>query len=87
MKKVLVTGASGYIGIPLVDLLCQSNYSVSVVGRNKQKLKQLFPSIKSFSYKELFYKELKFDYIVHLAVANNDNSVSPEYFYDTNVPC
>ena len=85
MKKVLVTGASGYIGIPLVDLLCKSNYNVSVVGRNKQKLKQLFPSIKSFSYKELFYKELKFDYIVHLAVANNDNKVSPEYFYDTNV--
>ena len=85
MKKVLVTGASGYIGIPLVDLLCQSNYSVSVVGRNKQKLKQLFPSIKSFSYKELFDKELKFDYIVHLAVANNDNKVNPEYYYDTNV--
>ena len=72
MKKVLVTGASGYIGVPLVNLLSNSNYDVSIVGRNKQKLRQLFPSIISFSYKELFSKNLRFDYIIHLAVANND---------------
>ena len=85
MRKILVTGASGYIGVPLIDLLSKSNYDVSVVGRNKQKLKQLFPRINSFSYEELFPKKVGFDYVIHLAVANNDKKISQVDFYNTNV--
>ncbi len=85
MKKILVTGASGYIGVPLIELLSKSNYDVSVVGRNKEKLRQLFPHVNSFSYKELDPKKLEFDYVIHLAVANNDKKISSEDFYKTNV--
>ena len=85
MKKILVTGASGYIGMPLVGILSKSKYHVFVVGRNKQKLRQIFPSVKSFSYKELFSKKLEFDYVIHLAVANNDQKISSKDFYNANV--
>ena len=85
MKKVLVTGASGYLGLPLVSILAKSNYKVYAVGRNKKKLRHLFPSIDCFSYNELFSKKLSFDYIIHLAVANNDQELDEKAFYITNV--
>ena len=73
-----------YRSNPSKNLLSNSAYNVSIVGRDKEKLHQLFPSIISFSYDELFSKNSNFDYIIHLAVANN-NKTSEEDFYKTNV--
>ena len=38
IKKILVTGASGYVGSRLVSLLLKKKYKVRAASRNKQKL-------------------------------------------------
>ena len=65
--------------------LLVSYIPLALHGRSKKKLRQLLPSIDCFSYKELFSKKLSFDYIIHLAVANNDQELDEKAFYITNV--
>lgn len=83
--KIIVTGASGFIGKHLVRDFQRRGASLLLVGRNSAKLQQLFPGADTCNYLELPDRGKSFDAIVHLAVVNNNVSATPEDFMRTNV--
>src|SRR5690606_27386046 len=83
--KIVVTGASGYIGRNLVPLLVKAGAEVLVVGREPERLGRLFPSLPACSYDDISQRAAKFDLLLHLAVANSDADVSFEEFRAVNV--
>lgn len=83
--KIVVTGASGFIGQQIVPLLEKSGIELLLVGRDRKKLANIFPGREVCHYETLERDAAGFDLLVHLAVANNDNSVSKEEFESVNV--
>lgn len=83
--KIVVTGASGFIGRNLVPLLVKAGAEVLVVGREPERLGRLFSSLPACSYDDISQRAAKFDLLLHLAVANSDADVSFEEFRAVNV--
>lgn len=74
-KRVLVTGASGYLGRNLIDKLCgESNFEPTAMGRNTEKLNSLFAEKKVECYR---YRDIEagrvnlssYDILIHCAFA------------------
>ena len=70
--RIIVTGASGFIGREIVPLLKKANVELLLVGRDADKLKSLFPLDRVTSYDDLELEAQGYDALVHLAVMNND---------------
>lgn len=70
--KVLIAGASGFIGSKLVRELVKENYSVAVLGRNKAVLQRKFPQdIAKYSWDELNAIDAnQFDVVINLSGFN-----------------
>ena len=68
MKKILVTGATGFIGSYVIAKLLESSYDVIATSANKQKASSM-PW-----YSNVKYKELNFD--------NYDSSTNYYHFFD-----
>ena len=84
--KIIITGASGFLGRFLVEELTSQGAYLVLVGRNIDLLKKLFPNKTSVTYDNLHKIEKKnFDGLIHLAVANNDKKISKDNFIDANV--
>ena len=50
-KKYLVTGGSGFLGVPLVDYILSQGASVRVLARDEGKLimlKEMYPAIEIY---------------------------------------
>ena len=77
MKKVLVTGASGYIGTMLLEYFLNNNFNCIAVTRNKNKLKEFVRQkatvIECNITKDDLtkYIDVKVDYIIHCAAPTN----------------
>lgn len=84
-KRVAITGASGFIGQQLVPLLMAKGYQLVLIGRDKNRLGELFPSQIVAQYSELSQAFEGVDAILHLAVLNNDVDATSEEFEETNV--
>jgi UDP-glucose 4-epimerase len=95
MKKILVTGSSGYIGQHLVKLLKKEGYEVFGIDKEKRINDYLLP--KQFELHDInndwprWYNTLtdwpeKFDTVVHLAakVRVNESMEFPYEYYTTN---
>ena len=78
MKKILITGASGFIGKNLLDYFLKKNYYIYILLRNskrnikfthKYKVNKNFKSIYFLDFTDLKKKLLnyKIDYLVHAA--------------------
>jgi uncharacterized protein YbjT (DUF2867 family) len=52
-KKILVTGATGYIGSRLVRTLLTQQHSVTVLARDLKKAKKLFGNLVSYHIADL----------------------------------
>lgn len=83
--KMVITGASGFVGRQLVPLLAQAGSELLLVGRDSARLASLFPDVPACGYDQLEEQGKSFDLLVHLAVVNNNVSAPVEVFHDVNV--
>ncbi len=83
-RKIVVTGASGFIGQQLVPRLRDAGCELLLVGRDPAALRSRFPSLACCTYDEMPARAQDFDTLVHLAVLNNNAEASPEEFDRVN---
>jgi lipopolysaccharide/colanic/teichoic acid biosynthesis glycosyltransferase/uncharacterized protein YbjT (DUF2867 family) len=83
--KIVVTGATGFVGQQLVPLLVQSGAELLLIGRDPARLASLFPRLKTSAYEGLVEAGQGFNLLVHLAVVNNNVETPLEIFQDVNV--
>jgi len=92
MEKVIVTGASGYLGSRLVDfLLSQKEFEIVLAGRSEKRLKEVFgSSIDTVDIHSLLEgnnnSSMKgVDCIIHLAALNEiECEKDPAYAFEVN---
>lgn len=83
--RIVITGASGSIGRPLVQAFLSKGTQLLLVGRDPDKLRTLFPDVECCSYDDLVVRSRGFDGLLHLAVLNNNVSASLDDFVEANV--
>lgn len=83
--RIVVTGASGFVGQQVVPHLLRRGATLLLVGRLPEALRTTFPSCEAVSYGDLAVAGRGFDLVVHLAVRNNDDAGSYEDFAKVNV--
>ncbi len=83
--RIVITGASGFVGNMLVRDLLDAGCTLLLVGRNKHALAHVFPGMNVCDYDDLFTMGAGYDALVHLAVANNDADLLEREFFATNV--
>ena len=88
MKKVLVTGATGFLGKYLIEELLNNDYEVVVQGRKENALSDIKEKynaqILKCSLDEIKNVELKVDYVIHAAALSTVWG-KWEDFYNSNV--
>lgn len=84
MKKILVTGCSGYIGKHLVNLLSSKGYDI--YGIDLRETRQLMTAFLLGDIRSDFRLEDEFDAVVHLAalVSVPESEKDPINYYSTN---
>ena len=83
--KIIITGASGFVGSEIIPFLKKENVKVLLVGRYTTTLKEKFPDDEVASYEELEMKGHGYDALIHLAVMNNNQSKKIDDFRAANV--
>lgn len=83
--KIVITGASGFVGQSLVPLLDAAGADLLLVGRNPQQMASAYPQNICCSYDDLAAVAEGYDLLLHLAVVNNNADVSSKDFYSINV--
>ena len=82
--RLVITGASGFVGRELVPLLQQAGATLLLVGRDPERLARLFPGTAVGTYEEIATAGAGFDLLVHLAALNNDADAPAEAFRRVN---
>lgn len=83
--RIVITGASGSIGRPLVKAFLAKGAQLLLVGRDPHTLRTLFPGTDCCNYDELAELAHGYDGLLHLAVLNNNVSESADAFLKANV--
>lgn len=83
--KMVITGASGFVGRNLVPQLKGAGVELLLVGRFPSKLDAIFPGIPHCGYEELISRASGYDILLHLAAANTGSSLPVEAFFETDV--
>jgi lipopolysaccharide/colanic/teichoic acid biosynthesis glycosyltransferase len=83
--RIVVTGASGFIGAQIIPILDKAGVELLLVGRDKVKLNKHFPQFRAITYENLEKEATGFDALVHLAIRNNDHKGSIKDFRTVNV--
>jgi nucleoside-diphosphate-sugar epimerase len=82
--KIVVTGASGYVGRNIVPILQERCEKLVLVGRSPDKLRKMFPDLLCCTLEELPSLAHSFDNLVHLAVLNNNVKGTETDFFTAN---
>lgn len=94
MKKILITGASGFIGTSLVESLCLSEkkFEVHCLLRNTSKFDLNFPNLKILrflNYSEIsnFFESNQYNCIIHLATTyiHSESPLDIEKIVNSNI--
>ncbi len=83
--KIVVTGASGFVGQNLVPLLARSGAELLLVGRDPARLAELFPNHERCGYDGFERHVQGWDQLIHLAVVNTNSSLGADEFMRVNV--
>ncbi len=84
-KRILITGASGFVGQAIVPELVQAGYEVLLSGRDVDGLNRLFPEHPACSTDEIAVQAKGCSALLHLAVKNNDQPGTDDAFSSANV--
>jgi UDP-glucuronate 4-epimerase len=103
MKKILITGACGFVGFHLSKKLCEIGYSIvgidNFIGDNKQLMKSrliILKKYKNFHFRKIdlsknFDKKIKSKYyaIVHLAAKPGvrQSQKNSKIYFENNIVC
>jgi len=82
--KIIVTGASGYVGRNIVPTLRDQCEKLILVSRSPDKLKKMFPDLPCCTLEELSSIAHGFDSLVHLTVLNNNAKGTEADFHKVN---
>ena len=83
--RLVITGASGFIGRQIVPLLKKQGHKLLLVGRDATGLASAFPGEPSSTYEDLAERARGYDALLHLAVLNNDVDATLDEFEQVNV--
>ncbi|RYD72237.1 MAG: NAD(P)-dependent oxidoreductase [Verrucomicrobiaceae bacterium] len=83
--RIVITGASGSIGRPLVKDFIARGAELLLVGRDPNALRTLFPGASCCSYDDLSEVGRGYDGLLHLAVLNNNAPETADAFLRANV--
>lgn len=83
--KIVITGASGFIGSEIITYFQDAGVEILLVGRDRARLAVKYPAHKTTDYDTLAQDAVGYDAILHMAVKNNDQSGSPDDFKAVNV--
>lgn len=83
--KIVVTGASGFVGREIVLILQSMGANMLLVGRDTNKLQKIFPESRVTNYENLLRDARGYDTLLHLAVMNNDQLGNLKEFRVANV--
>ena len=75
--KILITGATGFIGNELINEFQQANYDISILTRNRKKVKKNFLTI--YEHPDEISENKVFDSIINLAGAPISQRWSKNY--------
>jgi nucleoside-diphosphate-sugar epimerase len=89
--KVLVTGASGFIGKNLISKLLEKKYQVVAIARSIESIKELewFSRVQIIqcdlyeSYNDIFNNQTDVDILIHLAWQNLSNFKGPSHISES----
>ena len=84
-EKIVITGATGFVGNLLVQRLLDADCKLLLVGRSVERIQANFPNVPSCTYDDLAEKGKDFDLLVHLAVINSDQRSSEQDVRQVNV--
>jgi nucleoside-diphosphate-sugar epimerase len=86
LKKILVTGGSGFIGTNLIRKLLQENHKVINIDLVDSQLGVETKKIDLTKTDFSFLDSIEFDYVIHLAALSNPRfCADPKNAFDTNV--
>lgn len=83
--KIVVTGASGFVGRNLVPSLVRPGVQLLLVGRHPERLSVMFPGHETCGYGDMETRAKGWDQLVHLAVVNTNSNAGAEEFARVNV--
>lgn len=83
--RIVITGASGFVGQQLVPRLLERGVALLLVGRHPEALRSRFPSCDIGDYDSIATKGTGYDLLLHLAVLNNDQNGEWSEFERANV--
>lgn len=83
--KLIITGATGFVGRQLIPVLKSAGHELLLVGRNADRLREVQPEIAACTYSELPGRAQGHDAVIHLAARNNDQAGSEDDFEEANV--
>ncbi|MCY0093036.1 sugar transferase [Hoeflea ulvae] len=85
MMKIVIVGASGFVGQQVIPLLERKDVELVLTGRDPEKLRQLFPGATVCGHDDLVSAASSADLFVNLAVVNNDSQATEAEFRAVNV--
>lgn len=83
--RIVITGASGFVGRQMVPLLLRGEATLLLVGRDSATLRRQFPDCEAIGYEDAQISAAGYDMLVHLAVINNNQAASSDDVQQVNV--